>query len=213
VNHPAGRFITLEGIDGAGKSTHVEWIAARMRAGGHRVVTTREPGGTAFGEALRDILLHRPMTHDSEALLMFAGRREHLETVIRPALGRGEWVLCDRFTDATFAYQAGGHGVPRDAIASLERWIQGDTRPDRTLLFDVPPDVSRERLVRSHAHGRPVDKFEREDGGFFERVRAAYLERAAGEPGRFRLVDSTQPLPDVRARLEECVRELEQEGP
>jgi len=125
-----GRFITLEGIDGAGKSTHVAWLAGRIGACGHRVVVTREPGGTALGEKLRLLLLHEPMTHDSEALLMFAARREHVEHVIRPALHRGEWVLCDRYTDATYAYQGGGHGVPAARIRELEQWIPGDCQPD-----------------------------------------------------------------------------------
>ena len=130
----AGRFITLEGIDGAGKSTHVPWLAERIEAAGHAIVATREPGGTPVGEALRSLLLREPMTHDSEALLMFAARREHLDRVIRPALARGDWVLCDRFTDATFAYQGGGHGVDRERIRQLEQWIHGDCQPDLTLL-------------------------------------------------------------------------------
>ena len=141
-----GRFITLEGIDGAGKSTHIAWLAEAVRTHGHRVVTTREPGGTPLGEALRALLLHEPMMHDSEALLMFAARREHLEQVIRPALARGDWVLCDRFTDATFAYQGGGHGVSLERIRELEHWIHTDCQPDLTFLFDVPIDVSRDLL-------------------------------------------------------------------
>ena len=200
MNAP-GRFITLEGIDGAGKSTHVPWIAERLQALARAVVTTREPGGTPLGEKLRTLLLNEPMTRDTEALLMFAARREHLETVIRPALGRGDWVLCDRFTDATFAYQGGGHGVPVARIRELERWIDADCRPDLTLLFDVPPGISRARLGRAQAEGRELDKFERQADGFFERVRNAYLARAAAEPRRFRIIDSTRPLADVRAEL------------
>jgi dTMP kinase len=197
----AGRFITLEGIDGAGKSTHVSWIAARIEAAGHAIVATREPGGTPLGEGLRSLILREPMTHDSEALLMFAARREHLDRVIRPALARGEWVLCDRFTDATYAYQGGGHGVDLGRIRELEQWIHGDCQPDLTLLFDVPTGVSRARLDRAQAEGRTLDKFEREANAFFERVRAAYFERARDHPARFRVIDSTRPLDEVRAEL------------
>jgi len=197
-----GRFVTLEGIDGAGKSTHSAWLAERIAARGHKVVATREPGGTAVGEALRALLLREPMTHDSEALLMFAARREHLDRVIRPALARGEWVLCDRFTDATYAYQGGGHGVPVARIRELEQWIHGDCQPDLTLLFDVPPAVSRARLDQAGDAGRDLDKFECEAAAFFERVRDVYLARAAAEPRRFRIVDSTRPLAAVRAELE-----------
>jgi dTMP kinase len=204
-----GRFITLEGIDGAGKSTHVAWLAGRIEAAGHTVVATREPGGTPVGEALRSLILREPMTHDSEALLMFAARREHLDRVIRPALARGDWVLCDRFTDATYAYQGGGHGVDRGRIEALEAWIHGDCQPDLTILFDVPAGVSRERLQRSEAAGRTLDKFEREANAFFERVRGAYLERARAHPGRFRIVDSTRPMADVRAELDRHLAALE----
>jgi dTMP kinase len=196
-----GRFITLEGVDGAGKSTHAVWLADKLAADGHRVTATREPGGTPLGEQLRELLLRVPMTHDTEALLMFAARREHLEHVIRPALAHGHWVVCDRFTDATYAYQGGGHGVPRERIAELERFVHGDCQPDLTLLFDVPPAVSRARLARAEANGRALDKFEAERQDFFERVRAAYLERAAAEPARFRVIDSSRPIADVRAEL------------
>ena len=196
-----GRFITLEGIDGAGKSTHVPWIAARIEAAGHTIVATREPGGTPVGEALRSLILREPMTHDSEALLMFATRREHLDRVIRPALARGDWVLCDRFTDATYAYQGGGHGVDLARIRELEQWIHGDCQPDLTLLFDVPTGVSRARLDLAASEGRTLDKFEREANAFFERVRGAYLERARDHPARFRVIDSTRPVDDVRAAL------------
>jgi len=197
-----GRFITLEGIDGAGKSTHAAWLAARIGASGRVVVATREPGGTVLGEKLRALLLHESMTRDSEALLMFAARREHLEFVIRPALARGDWVLCDRFTDATYAYQGGGHGVPLARIRELEQWIHGDCQPDVTFLFDVPTGVSRARLNAALREGRALDKFEREESAFFARVRDAYLERAANEPSRFRIVDSTRPLAAVRAELD-----------
>ena len=197
-----GRFITLEGIDGAGKSTHAEWIAERIAANGHTVIATREPGGTALGEKLRELLLREPMTRDTEALLMFAARREHLGSVIRPALARGDWVLCDRFTDATYAYQGGGHGVALARLRELEQWIDDDCRPDRTFLFDLPPSVSRARLDRASALGRDLDRFEREAEGFFMRVRQAYLDRAAAEPARFRIVDSSLPMDVVRAALE-----------
>ena len=201
MTKPRGRFITLEGIDGAGKSTHHAWLAETIAARGHTVVATREPGGTPIGEKLRAMLLREPMTRDSEALLMFASRREHLEVVIRPALARGDWVLCDRYTDATYAYQGGGHGVALERIRELERWIDGETRPHRTFLFDVAPRVSRERLDRAQSGGRDLDRFELEAEGFFVRVRGAYLERAAAEPGRFRVIDSSRPLADVRAVL------------
>src|SRR4030095_4525939 len=196
-----GQFSTREGSDGAGKSTHLPWIAARLEATGHPIVTTREPGGTPFGEALRSLILREPMTHDSEALLMFAARREHLDRVIRPALARGDWVLCDRFTDATYAYQGGGHGVDRGRIRELAQWIHCDCHPDLTLLFDVPTLVSRARLDRAQAEGRALDKFEREAGAFFERVRHAYLARAHDDPRRFRVIDSGRPLEDVRAEI------------
>jgi dTMP kinase len=198
----SGRFITLEGIDGAGKSTHAAWLAARISASGRMVVATREPGGTVLGEKLRALLLHESMTRDSEALLLFAARREHLELVIRPALARGDWVLCDRFTDATYAYQGGGHGVALARIRDLECWVHGDCQPDVTFLFDVPTTVSRARLNAALREGRVLDRFESEETAFFARVRDAYLERAAAEPGRFRIVDSTRPLAEVRAELE-----------
>ena len=185
-----GRFITLEGIDGAGKSTHVAWLSATLVARGERVVATREPGGTAMGEELREMLLNAPMTHETETLLMFAARREHVAQVIGPALARGDWVVCDRFTDATYAYQGGGHGVPRRALPSSSASSIRDCQPDLTLLFDVPPAVSRERLERAQSAGRELDKFERERADFFVRVRDVYLERAAREPDRFRVIDS-----------------------
>lgn len=203
-----GKFITFEGIDGAGKSTHMEAVRAFLASRGYSVVMTREPGGTPLGEELRKMLLHVPMTHDTEALLMFAARREHLERVIRPALARGDWVVCDRFTDATYAYQGGGHGVPFARIAELESWVHGDCRPDLTLLFDVSTEVSRARLTRAEANGRELDKFEAERQDFFERVRAAYLARAAAEPRRFRVLDSTRPIADVRAELAAVLAEL-----
>jgi len=196
-----GRFITLEGIDGAGKSTHAVWVAEQVRARGHDVVSTREPGGTALGERLRGLLLNEPMTRDTEALLMFAARREHLDLVIRPALERGAWVVCDRFTDATYAYQGGGHGMPMERILALELWTHADCQPDLTLLFDVPAIVSRSRLVSAESAGRALDKFEREEASFFTRVRNAYLERAKALPQRIRLIDSTRSVEAVRAEV------------
>ena len=195
------RFITLEGIDGAGKSTHAAWIAEALAARGHVVVATREPGGTPLGEALRDILLREAMTHDTETMLLFAARREHVEQVIRPALARGHTVLCDRFTDATYAYQGGGHGVSRPWIRALAEHIHGDCRPDLTLLFDIPSTVSRARLERARAQGRTLDKFETQAQAFFDRVREAYLELAHAEPAGFLVIDSSQPLQEVRERL------------
>ncbi|HEY3460685.1 MAG TPA: dTMP kinase [Casimicrobiaceae bacterium] len=205
---PRGRFVTLEGIDGAGKSTHARWIADELARRGRPVVATREPGGTPTGEAIREWLLHRPMTHDSEALLMFAARREHLVQVIEPALGRGDVVLCDRFTDATYAYQGAGHGVSLALIDALARFVHGDCNPDLTLLFDVPSAISRERLTRMHLRGKALDRFERETQAFFERVRQGYLARAAAEPGRFRIIDSTRPVGEVRDELAAIVDAL-----
>jgi len=192
-----GRFITLEGIDGAGKSTHLAWLAAYLRAQGKAVLVTREPGGTPLGENLRTLLLTEPMQPETETLLMFAARAEHLATVIRPALARGVWVLCDRFTDASFAYQGGGRGVAEERIAGLEAWVQVGLRPDLTLLFDVPIEVSRERLkATGHA-----DRFEQEQADFFARVRAMYLRRAERSAGRIQVVDSTQPIDKVQEAL------------
>ena len=192
-----GRLITVEGIDGAGKSTHLPWVEEKLEGRGHRTWVTREPGGTPLGERLRELLLQEPMTQLAETLLMFAARREHCEREIWPRLERGIWVICDRFSDATYAYQGGGHGVSERRIAALEQWVIGDFRPDLTLLFDVPAEVGRERL----ADGRALDKFERQQADFFERVRAAYLARAAAEPSRFRIVDSTRSPAAVRAEL------------
>jgi len=203
-----GRFITLEGIDGAGKSTHAAWLAEALAARGERVVATREPGGTPVGEALREMLLRQTMAHETEALLMFAARREHVVQVIEPALSRGDVVLCDRFTDATYAYQGGGHGVSMDLIAVLEQMLHGHCNPDLTLLFDVPGAVSRERLDRMRANGRELDKFECEAMAFFERVRNVYLGRAAADPARFRVIDATRPLAAVRADLQRIVEAL-----
>lgn len=207
-NAQRGQFITLEGIDGAGKSTHAAWLVEALRARGLTVVATREPGGTRIGEALRELLLRQPMAHDSEALLMFAARREHVLQVIEPALARGDLVLCDRYTDATWAYQGGGHRVSKALIADLERHVHPSCNPDLTLLFDVPSSISRDRLERLRALGRDLDKFEQEDAGFFDRVRDAYLERAAAEPSRFRVINAGRPLAEVRAELARIVSTL-----
>lgn len=200
-----GRFITLEGIDGAGKSTHVEWLADHVRGRGHPVLLTREPGGTALGERLREIVLHEPMHLDTEALLVFAARREHLAQVIEPALAAGTWVVSDRFTDATFAYQGGGRGIPFARLSVLEDWVQRGLQPDLTLLFDVPASVGKARVAAATA---APDRFEREDRAFFERVRAGYLARVQTAGGRFRVIDSTQAVAEVRKRLEEALLSL-----
>jgi len=192
-----GRFITLEGVDGAGKSTHAAWLADTLRAMGHTVVATREPGGTPLGEALRGLVLSESMTLDTETLLMFAARCEHLAQVIEPALARGDWVVCDRYTDATYAYQGGGRQLGADRVAVLEQWMRPALQPDRTWLFDVPLELARARL----ANARQPDRFEREGAAFFERTRAAYHARAAAHPDRIRIVDSSRPVEQVRAQL------------
>ena len=202
-----GRFVTVEGIDGAGKSTHVPFLKGLLERRGRDVWLTREPGGTPLGERLREILLHETMTHLSETLLMFAARREHCEREIWPRLAAGGWVVSDRFTDATYAYQGGGHGVPRATIAALERDTLGDFRPDLTLVFDVPVRVARERLTRGGS-GRALDKFERHDEAFFERVRAVYLERAQADPQRCRLIDSTAPREAVQQTIVALLADL-----
>lgn len=185
-----GKFITLDGVDGAGKSTHLEFVADWLRRQGREVVVTREPGGTPLGEALRELLLHRDMTADTELLLMFAARQQHLAGLIWPALERGAWVVSDRFTDASYAYQCGGRGIAVERVAALEAWVQQGFQPDLTLLFDVPPEVAEAR--RSAA--READRFEREARSFFNRVRAAYLERAGADPMRVRILDARQGI-------------------
>jgi dTMP kinase len=197
----SGKFITFEGIDGAGKSTHIGFVADLLRARGLHVVTTREPGGTALGEQLRELLLHQPMHLETEALLMFAARREHLAQVIEPALARGDWVISDRFTDASFAYQGGGRKLAQDKLEALEQWVHPERQPDLTLLFDVPLAVARERLNAS----RTPDKFEQEQAEFFEATRAEYLRRAAEFAHRFRVIDSTGAISDIRKQLEEII--------
>ncbi|MEQ5838417.1 dTMP kinase [Paraburkholderia acidicola] len=203
-----GKFITFEGIDGAGKTTHLAWFHERLDAKvaptGREVVMTREPGGTKLGESLREILLHRTMDLETEALLMFAARREHLAQVIEPALARGDWVLSDRFTDATFAYQGGGRGLPRDKLEALERWVQGGFQPDLTVLFDLPPGTASER----RGAAREPDRFESESDAFFTRTRAEYLRRAEEAPYRFAIVDSTQSIPQIQSQLEKLIATL-----
>lgn len=194
----AGKFITLEGIDGAGKSSHTEFLASHIRAAGHDVLTTREPGGTALGESLRTLLLHEKMQSDTEVLLMFASRCEQLATVIEPALRAGQWVICDRFTDSTYAYQCGGRGLDPTRVAAIEQWVHGHIQPDLTFLFDAPINVARERLNKGTIS---PDKFEREQDAFFTRVREAYLARAKAFPARIKLVDSSKTLADIRAAL------------
>jgi dTMP kinase len=199
-----GKFITFEGVDGAGKSTHIAAFADTLRQQGKTVITTREPGGTLLGEQLRALLLHQSMHLETEALLMFAARREHLAQVIAPALARGDWVISDRFTDATFAYQGGGRGMPLDKLAQLEHWVHSDLQPDLTLLFDVPLEVARERLQKT----RDLDKFEQEQDDFFSRVRQVYLQRAAQFPQRIRVIDSTRPIDQIGRELQELATTL-----
>ncbi|GAB3551279.1 dTMP kinase [Noviherbaspirillum agri] len=199
-----GKFITFEGIDGAGKSTHLEFVARRLAEEGKRVVTTREPGGTPLGEKLRELVLHEKMHLETEALLMFASRREHLAQVIEPALSRGDWVISDRFTDATFAYQGGGRKLDRAKLEALEQWVHPHLQPDLTLLFDVPLEVARARLDAT----RELDKFEREKADFFEATRQEYLRRAAQFPQRFRLIDSTRTITEIQAELETILASL-----
>lgn len=198
-----GRFITLEGIDGAGKSTHLRWIARFLGRRGRKVKLTREPGGTAVGEKLRRLVLgsRRPLDPETETLLMFAARREHLDKVIVPALLAGRWVLCDRFTDATYAYQAAGSGVRWRQVAALERWVQKGLQPDLTILFDVSPAIGRRRAGR---RTRP-DRFEREKTAYYQRVRRAYLRRAREYPRRIRVVDASASLAEVHKQLEKIL--------
>ena len=198
-----GKFITLEGIDGAGKSTHLAWLENFLRGRGLTVVVTREPGGTPLGEKLRALLLDnsQAMHPETEALLMFAARREHLDKVIMPALARGDWVISDRFTDASFAYQGGGRGLATNQLDDLERWVQGEFQPDLTLYFDVSVELGRQRVNAI----KTADRFEKEQDEFFQRVRAAYLQRAHKFPQRIRLIDSNQPLEKVKESLHDII--------
>lgn len=197
-------FITLEGLDGAGKSTHVQWLTEQLQQRGISVLCTREPGGTALGERIRDLVLTEPMHLKTETLLMFAARCEHVESVIKPALAAGQWVLCDRFTDASYAYQGGGRELGAANIAVLEKWVHADLQPDRTWLFDVPLAIARDRLAST----RELDRFEQEGAAFFERTRAAYHERARQHPERLRIIDSTLSIESVRAGLRDEIDAL-----
>ena len=196
--HLRGRFITLEGVDGAGKSTHIPWIAEQLRAGGREVVVTREPGGTPLAEKLRALVLAEPMDPLAETLLMLAARADHVRHVIQPALERGAWVVCDRFADATTAYQGGGKGVSADLILRLAQAAHPGLIPDQTLVFDCPYDVSRSRLGAS---GRKLDRFEAEERDFFERVRNAYQHLAKAEPGRVRIIDGSKAESEVKVQV------------
>ncbi|HEY7743446.1 MAG TPA: dTMP kinase [Burkholderiales bacterium] len=201
-----GRFITLEGIDGAGKSSHLRWIARFLRARGKKVTITREPGGTPAGEKLRRMVLgsRQPLHAETETLLMFAARREHLARVIAPALKRGTWVLCDRFTDATYAYQSGGSGVAWDKVGALERWVHPGVQPDLTILFDISPAIGRQRTSRK----RRRDRFERERDAYYRRARRAYLRRARTNSRRIRVLDARKTLPEVKKELEKILSTL-----
>lgn len=199
------RFITVEGIEGAGKSSNIAFIKQQLLAADKDVVVTREPGGTPLGEQIRDVLLsHRNngMAVDTELLLMFAARAEHLACVIRPALDAGQWVLCDRFTEATYAYQGGGRGIPEQRIAALEEWLQGPLRPDLTLLLDIPPALGLERAGRRNAN---LDRFESEQLAFFERVRADYLRQAELHGDRYCVIDAAQELSVVQRQISQAL--------
>lgn len=198
------KFITFEGMDGAGKSTHLAWFADELRQRGVDVVVTREPGGTPLGEQLREILLNQPMSIGTEALLMFAARHEHVEQLIKPALHAGKWVLSDRFSDASFAYQGGGRGMDWDKLTQLEQWVHGDLQPDLTLFFDVPVEVARQRL----SNNASLDRFEQEQADFFERVRAGYHRRVRQNPQRYAVIDAAQPMDAVKHQLEKIVSSL-----
>ena len=194
-----GKFITVEGIDGAGKSSHLDFIRDQVGSRAGDVVMTREPGGTAAGEKVREIVLHAAMNPKAEALLMFAARAEHVASVIEPALAAGRWVLCDRFSDATYAYQCGGRGLPREFVVGLERLVHPGLQPDATFLFDLDPAIAYER---QRAQQRSADKFEREQAEFFRRVREAYLDRAREHSRRFHVIDASGTPQQVRDRLE-----------
>ncbi len=202
-----GRFITLEGLEGSGKSTNLAHLKARLEAAGTPVLVTREPGGTPIGEQIRELLLdHRNdgMHPDTELLLMFAARAQHLQQVILPALEAGTWVVSDRFTDASYAYQGGGRGMPEERIAALEAFVQGGLQPDLTLILDLPVATGLERAGKRSA----PDRFEREQAEFFERVRAVYLARARRWPARYRVIDAGRPLPEVMAQLDAVIDEV-----
>jgi dTMP kinase len=197
-----GKFITLEGVDGAGKSTHVAWVAERLRANGHEVIVTREPGGTPLAEKLRALVLAEAMDPLAETLLMFAARADHVQKVIAPALARGAWVVCDRFTDATLAYQGAGKGVAVERIRQLAEATHPGLAPDQTLVFDCPYEISRSRLSNS---GRDLDRFESEERAFFERVREGYQALARSEPRRVYLVDGSRASDEVKVQIEKIL--------
>jgi dTMP kinase len=198
------KLITFEGIDGAGKSTHIPFVVSLLEAAGKTVVSTREPGGTELGEHLRKLLLRQPMHVETEALLMFAARREHIAQVITPALTRGDWVISDRFTDASFAYQGGGRKLSIAKLNILEKWVHPDLQPDLTLLFDVPLEVARARLAAT----RELDKFEQEQTEFFSNTRLEYLRRAAEFPARFRVINSDRPINEIQEELRRILNTL-----
>ena len=200
-----GRFLTLEGIDGAGKSSHTTFMADYIRARGFEVVTTREPGGTKLGETLRAMLLNEKMHADTEALLMFSSRSEQLAEIIEPALASGAWIICDRFTDSTYAYQCAGRGLSAERTAILEQWVHGHLQPDMTFLFDAPLAIARERLNKNNTE---PDKFEREKNEFFAKVRAAYLQRATKFQGRIKVINSARPMEKIRAELASLLESL-----
>jgi dTMP kinase len=202
--HPSSKFITFEGIDGAGKSTHIAFVTRYLQERGIDLVSSREPGGTQLGEKLRELVLHETMHLETEALLMFASRREHVAQVIAPALARGSWVISDRFTDASFAYQGGGRGMDLAKLEALEQWVHPHLQPDLTLLFDVPLDVARARLNAT----RTLDKFEQEKSDFFAATRNEYLRRATQFPQRFRLIDSTRTIAEIEVELKAILDEL-----
>ena len=201
-NMQRGKFITFEGIDGAGKSTHIAALAYFLEAHGLRVVRTREPGGTPLGEKLRELLLRETMHLETEAMLMFAARREHLAQVIEPALAPGEWVVCDRFSDASYAYQGGGRGLDKQKFALIEQWVHGHLHPDLSFLFVLSPEIAGQRIA---AQGRELDRFEQERSDFHVRVRNAYLERAAAAPGRICVINADQALENIKELLEEKI--------
>lgn len=192
-----GKLLTFEGVDGAGKSTHLEWTAEYLRAQGMPVILTREPGGTPLGERLRELLLVEPMHLETETLLMFAARCEHLRMLIEPALAAGTWVVCDRFTDATFAYQGAGRELGHDKVSVLEHWVHPYLQPDRTWLFDLDLGVARQRLVAS----RDLDRFEREGADFFTRTRDGYYRQVNANPDRFKVIDAARTIEQIRDDL------------
>ena len=197
-----GKFITLEGIDGAGKSTHIQYLAELIRGLGHSAVLTREPGGTPLGEKLRALVLSESMHAETETLLMFAARREHIATVIEPSLARGDWVISDRFTDASYAYQGGGRGLSESKIRLLEQWVQGELSPDLTLLFDLDTIAAKARQTKA---GRVPDRFEQQKRDFFDAVRSNYLARAAQFPARIRRIDSSLRIEEIQVIIEKLV--------